>query len=314
MGLRFRKGNESDLQVASLLPGEPVFTTDTEKPGIKGSNSEMVWFGTIDNATGRLKNSQKPVYSASEIVQAPLPGWINSPVQTCAYQSYDTTYKTGVIRFSGDMASLIWPGWITKFTQTAAIQMGIVTAISAYSGTYTDVTIFLGTDYTLTNAAISSVFLAPPKSAPSGFPLEPSKWGLKLTDTTQRSATSGLAAYQNLEPNPLYVPIGIWKHVKYYVHARATCATAATTNFAVIYATLSTSPTAETDTELTARADATNVTELSVELSKEKLSMQVSSPTPLYLNAKSELSVGTNAIYFLNNVSTLLITAECAYL
>jgi hypothetical protein len=235
-----------------------------------------------------------------------LKGW-ESLSDTYTYLSADS--PTFVMRANGDITSLLSVGMKIKLTQTTT-KYFIITGVGSYSGGYTNITLYGGTDYTLANADVSNVYYSSLK-APYGFPLDAAKWSVKFTDTTQRTTTTNLTSWQNLEATTFSFPIGLWK-ASYSVHAQATCNSASTSNYAVIYATLSTSTSAETDVEFTTRAYSNNVTEVAYMLSREKV-LSLATKTSYYLLAKSD-SATTNALRFINNVSPMVLTLECAYL
>lgn len=82
---------------------------------------------------------------------------------------------------------------------------------SSYSAPNTTVTLYGGTDHTLTNATISNAYYSSQK-APYGFPLNPAKWTVELQDTAERGQTSPTAnTWYNMGSLQLSVPIGGWK-------------------------------------------------------------------------------------------------------
>lgn len=63
----FRRGNEADLVVGNLQPGEPILALDTNKVAIKGSSGELLLLPAIiaeDNGTG---NSHYEKYANGKI-------------------------------------------------------------------------------------------------------------------------------------------------------------------------------------------------------------------------------------------------------
>lgn len=137
----------------------------------------------------------------------PSDGWIPD-FNTWTYSSADS--PTFVISINADVTALIGVGDRIKLTQTTA-KYFIVTAVGAYSGGATLVTVYGGTDYTLVNAAITTPFYSHVKS-PFGFPVAPDKWTVTYSNTSNASQAS---AVQNTWYNPssqlLSVPIGAWK-------------------------------------------------------------------------------------------------------
>ena len=134
-------------------------------------------------------------------------GWQTGP-GTWTYSSADS--PTFVLTTSVDLSSFIGVGARIKLTQTTE-KFFIVTAISG-----TAITLYGGTDYTLTAAAITSAYFSIMK-APAGFPLNPTKWTVEATDTADRVQGSPTQnVWYNLGSFSTSVPIGCWK-LEYYV-------------------------------------------------------------------------------------------------
>src|SRR5574344_1481438 len=104
-------------------------------------------------------------------------GW-NYVNGTFTYSSYDSTTKTGVVNSNLDLTSYLSVGMKVKFTQNSAIKYAFTTAITSKQ-----LTLFLGTDYSLNNSAISNSYYSLLKT-PYGFPLNPTIWQLKIAINT----------------------------------------------------------------------------------------------------------------------------------
>ena len=104
-----------------------------------------------------------------------------------------------------------------KMTNGGNIIYGIITVVSAYTGGYTSITFLHQIDptdnlalYLMANSAITVNYYSTQK-APLGFPLEPTKWSIIITDVTQRIQESpSNGAWYNLGSNLITIPIGIW--------------------------------------------------------------------------------------------------------
>lgn len=120
-------------------------------------------------------------------------GWVEAN-ETWTYASaltYSNTNTTrgGTFTITGDVTSKYTAGMRVKFTQaTGGTKYGIV-VLAAYSDPSTTITIFLGTDFTLNNEAISSPYYSTMKS-PQGMDMSHTKWQLIRTETAERSTTS----------------------------------------------------------------------------------------------------------------------------
>lgn len=142
---------------------------------------------------------------------------------TWTYASADA--PTFTITVPTGAASLYGVGMRIKLNQTTD-KYFIITAVAD-----TVLTVYGGTDYTLANAAISSIYVSLMK-APLGFPLDPLKWGVYVTDTSSRlqaSPSSGTVYNPGTTNVQISVPIGSWKF-GYEVNAYVNNDTATDTN------------------------------------------------------------------------------------
>ena len=128
-------------------------------------------------------------------------GW-QSATGTFTYTSADA--PTFVMATSVNTTSFISVGMKLKLTQ-GTTKYFIVTAQTSNS-----LTLYGGTDYTLTSAAITEVQYSPHK-APFGFPLNPDKWTVTLIDTDRRQQEDPSAdVWYNPDGISITVPIGLW--------------------------------------------------------------------------------------------------------
>lgn len=132
---------------------------------------------------------------------ASLSGWY-SVSDAWVYASADS--PTFVITVPTDATTTYTPGMRVRLTQTT-VKYFLVTAVTA-----TTLTVYGGTDYTLANAAISAISVSG-STAPFGFPLDPAKWSVTLTDTSNRNqASPGAGTWYNPGSLSITIPIGIW--------------------------------------------------------------------------------------------------------
>ena len=230
-------------------------------------------------------------------VQPASDGWIAAG-ETWTYASVDA--PTGVITVPTDATTKYSTGMRVKFTQTT-VKYGIITAISA-----TSMTIYTGTDYTLTNAAITLPYYSMVK-APFGFPMNPAKWTQTVTNNTLTSQNSPtINVWYNTGSVNISIPIGLWT-VNYSTQVYNNGSGAMSP-----FSTLSTANNSESNVRMTRRGYATSVAGLSQSLTASGL-YSLSSKTTHYLNIKTDSS-GTTAITINPGTETTYIDAICAYL
>lgn len=238
----------------------------------------------------------------------PSNGWI-AESHTWTFSSADS--PTFVASVNADMTGVLWAGKKIKLTQTTD-KYFFVTAVGSFSGGATLVTLYGGTDYTLANATITSPYHSITK-APAGFPLDPSKWTVTFTDTTQRSqANAAQNTWYNLGSLAFAFPLGAWR-ARLSLLAEAQDASAATGTMMV---TLSTGNNNESNSKMTevTYVTATGATGAAIMASLDMKDIIVlASKTTHYVNARTT-NTNTPTLYFLNNTRSLNLTLECAYL
>lgn len=133
-------------------------------------------------------------------------GWVKD-TSTWTYASADS--PTFTVTISGDQTSKFCEGMKIKLTQTT-VKYFWVTKVSYNDGT-TTLTLYGGTDYTLTNSTITDPCYSN-VSAPFGFPLSAAKWTIKLSDGTNRYQANPTAG-TFYSPGSFYIdiPIGSWR-------------------------------------------------------------------------------------------------------
>lgn len=235
-----------------------------------------------------------------------LSGWITETA-TWTYAS-GTGTNVGTFTVSGDYTSIYNVGDRLKFTQTT-VKYAIVTKV-AYSAPNTTVTIYMGTDYTIANAAISSNYYSKMKS-PQGFPLDPSKWTVTTSSTADDTQSSPTAStWYNPGSRSITIPIGVWS-VSYQVVIRSNTASSAHQS---VLATLSTANNSQSDSDLTASIGLQDCAVYASHVSRSK-TLSLTSETTYYLNCET-LNPGISAIGFYASAysSPTIIRAICAYL
>jgi len=235
-------------------------------------------------------------------------GWIPAQ-ETWVYDSSDD--PTYTFNITGNKTDKYSAGMRLKLTDSGT-QYFIVTKV-AYSNPTTTITMYGGTDYNLSTGTITNPYYSTQK-APLSFPLNPDKWIVEVTNTTERTQvnpTSG--TWYNLGSISITIPIGIWD-TSYQVGLQGY--RSGSIGNVRVQSTLSTADNSESDVDLTGfiRGDAetTGSPAHAATINRQKI-LNLSSKTVYYLNAKA-MDADISNIYFINGASKLIIRAVCAYL
>lgn len=227
-------------------------------------------------------------------------GWLTLP----AVLAYSTTDgPTFVATTSVDLTLFIGPGDKIWLTQSSSLYF-IVTAITSST-----LTLYGGTNYTLTNAAITLPYFSKWKS-PIGFPLNPALWTQELNDTSEQFTSSPSAStWYNLGSLALSIPIGGWR-VLYEVAGEVDIGSPALLS---MFVTLSTANNSASDTNFTGYF-ATGNAELNISqtIFREKY-LLLAAKTAYFLNAQTAIG-SASLIQFRGDKSPTIIRAVCAYL
>lgn len=234
-------------------------------------------------------------------------GWIEV-FETWTYASADApTFTFTVV---GDKSTKYYPGMRIKLTQTT-VKYFIITKV-VYSSPNTTITVYGGTDYTLANAAIIYPYYSSAK-APAGFPLDPAKWTVTVTDSTQRSKTTDISdsTWYNIDAAAqISVPIGIW-NVSYMVYGSSSVT--ATPAWHAVRVCLSSSSNSCSD-NLSLREHLV-LTDLDNNiLSVATIKVVTTAKTTYYVNIQCSASTAITLLRYYNDLYPMVIKAECAYL
>ena len=186
-----------------------------------------------------------------------------------------------------------------------------------HSNTYstdTTVTLYTGTDYGIDDGTISLFSYSSMKS-PTGFPLDPLKWGVYVTDTSSRlqaSPVSGTVYNPGTVNVQIPVPIGLWRF-GYEVNAYVNNDTATDTNNMSV--SLSTANNSHSDVTMksTIRNSGASGSWNMVIPARRERSLSVSVKTLYYLVCSVDASSVEN-IGFRGDVGNTNLFAVSAYL
>ena len=257
-----------------------------------------------DNGTNK-KFTKATLLDGLAPLNPQLTGW-NPDAETWVYHNVDD--PTGYFKIEGkDVSANYSVGWRIMFTNGGNVIKGIITAIT-YSNPNTIITFLHEIDptdnqalYLLTNSAITENYFSPQK-APQGFPLDPTKWRVRTTDSTNRSqSTTTRFEWYNIGTanSQLVVPIGAWR-LRYKV---------------ILWGggqdgrvTLSTANNSETDRSFTSY-----MFDGMAPVGSTESIVNPASKTTYYLNALRDGATLSTFEYY-NTKAAMVIEATCAYL
>lgn len=265
--------------------------------------------GTHKQIASAIVMSGTTASSSNKVADAGViePGWIPAD-ETWVYASADAPTFTFTIA-GVDKTTKYYPGMKVKLTQTTA-KYFIITAV-AFS-TDTTITLYGGTDYVLANAAITVPTFSLGKS-PAGFPLDPMKWSVSVTDVTQRAQASPVSGtWYNLGTISITIPIGIWR-VNYQVAGQTNDTNSSAGE---VFTTLSTANNSESDVDFTCWMFGSFGSGLAASIvhtvNRDKF-LTLAAKTQYFLNTKTT-TANIDNLFNRNELSKLLIKATCVYL
>ena len=232
-----------------------------------------------------------------------LDGWIPAE-ETWTYASADDPTYTFTI--GADVTTKYSVGMKLKLTQ-GTVKYFIITAISAFTGGNTTITVYGGTDYDLADSAISANAYSMMRT-PVGFPMSPNKWTVSLINNNNPEGAIAQNVWTNLGSVSISIPIGVWD-VTFTVSSMYSYLNGTGTSFK---ATLSTANNSESDPSFiigfggdgaTATLNAVNGTG-----TRRKI-LEITSKTTYYVNF-TQTKAGTNYV----GCSQRYVLATCAYL
>lgn len=260
--------------------------------------------GTFTSVVDRLDDVDAQIAALDE-----TGGW-RALSPTFTRQSADD--PVFVLRFGADMTAILGVGMRIKATQNGAVIYLIVVKMGSYTGGNTDVTVYGGTDYDVldTSTYPISTPLYSREKAPVGFPLDPTKWTVIASDSTERSQASPTQdTWYNLGSLSIVIPIGVWDvdyHCSVYVSGGTTPAA---------LCTLSTANNSQSDLDFSCMGQTDNTG--STTPRQRRKTLVLAAKTTYYLNEKvTNTSASTLRLNagFGGDADKAIIRAICAFL
>jgi hypothetical protein len=231
-------------------------------------------------------------------------GWTNVG-ETWTYASADSPTYSATL--SGDFTNIYSPGMRIKLTQSSTTKYFLITGVS-YSSPNTTITLYGGTDYTLANSTISSVYFSSQK-APLGFPQDPTKWTVTSTYSSNGNQGSPTAnTWYNIGSASITVPVGAWK-LSYSTNYGYDSPSAGAYK---AYTTLSTSNSSASDSSMSTTFVMYN-SAIGIAQAYDAKIVNLSSKTTYYLNVMSPDS-GLNDLYMGDSSAPSVMLAVSSYL
>lgn len=260
--------------------------------------AEVTWLKDVNAGVGLIASRD----NNGVLISADSSGWFSAH-ETWSYSAADTPSFTVIV--SGDKTEKYSPGMRVRLEQTTT-KYFIITKID-YSNPNTTITLYGGTDYVLADESITNVYFSTHK-APQGFPLNPAKWTVEVTNSSDiyvTPPTSG--SWYNLGSVSIDVPIGAWK-----VSTNYTISVLMSSGANYANGTLSTQNNAESDSEMTTSLLGNGPIDMRTTVYREK-TLILSNKTTYYLLARG-VGAQLQSIRILGNDGKTVIRAVSSYL
>ena len=304
-------GNNATIVSGTSVPGIQGPQGEQGIPGVAGGNT-LFYDDGVFKGTGTAVSfdaglsvavTGTTVFVASFGSGIPISGWVTDNNTWTWSSGDDPTY---VIETASNVTGTFSAGMRFKINDSSTKQF-IITKV-AFVGANTRLSMYGGTDYDLTSGTLSSPYYSSVK-APQGFPLDPTKWTVEVTDTSDRSqATPTQNVWYNLGSISITIPIGIWK-VSRKAQTQASDSTNAGWNH---QCSLSTANNSESDVDFTTMAGINATLSYNIPTYAEK-TLVLASKTIYYLISRTT-NANEDAIQIRGDVGKTIIRAICAYL
>lgn len=249
----------------------------------------------VDTGTGQV------------LLYVPKDGWVND-IGNWTFVSADSpSFKVTVDQ---NVTGTIGVGMKIQLSHLSSTKNFFVTQQSGVTGSTTWLTLYGGTDYTLTTGSITNPRYSVDK-APYGFPLDPTKWTVIATDSADRTQASPVAGtWYNLGAFSMNIPIGTWR-VSYIAVSYATRAASGILN---LFTTLSTANNSESTNAHTRNFYTASVTDVTQPMHVDNIVLSLAAKTQYFLNLKTTAATvaSINTLGASSGLTT--IKAECAFL
>ena len=268
----------------------------------------------FNQATSVTQADQVPLLQGGELKRvtvgiltgAPDFGW-SATGESWTYSSYNSTYKIGIVTVPSDATVKYQPGMRVRFSQTTGgVKYAIIHDVSS-----TTLTLFFGTDYSLANEAIGTPYYSP-LDTPIGFNKNPKKWMMSTTfsaDANQASPSANV--WYNIGGYSLPIGIGAWR--TWYEVVGESSSAVSTSNYSVMWATLSTANNTQGPADLVSKEFGNNTGAEGFTLHKETV-LEVASNTTYYINFKTDNATTNNIQVYGGAAAATYIRAVSAYL
>lgn len=226
--------------------------------------------------------------------------------ESWTYSAWSSTTRIAQITVPTDATTKYYDGMRVKFTQpTDGVKIGIIQKVEA-----TKLHVMMHADYDFDNEAITSPFYSS-EYAPAGFDLNPVKWTLEYTSTTNHSQSSPtINVWYNPGSELLTVGVGAYD-LSYECNIYAQISSGSTSPFT----TLSTANNSESDARMTNRTgyvSPSSGTAATLSYSARRKPIKNTAQTTFYLNIKVDTG-SYSAITLYNDNGNSTIRAKCAY-
>ncbi len=256
--------------------------------------------------------SNSSPYASQDNELAAAQGWTEeAETRTWTFTSANAGNNAFVITVDEDITSFMRPSLRVRAKQGGAYQYFIVHDV-VLDTTNTLVTLFGGTDYDLSAGVLTDVAWSPERF-PMGFPTNPDKYSIEVTDANYRVQNP---ATINVWTNPgganqqIVLPVGLW-NVGYEAFASGDTSA---NNFE-IWTTLSTANNTESNSKLTdaayVAAGGSSFALIATKMSASDI-VEITSERTYYLNIMTVTS-SVSLLYFGGNTIPVRIYAVSVY-